>query len=142
MSDDMDAVFLEFEGDIKKMAEAVTDLNVRKEALEAMAEPIVEEAKRRASPGGGVFKRPTGHLAKNIVAQWTIKNPSEIAIGWTSKGYYGQFLEKGFIHHKTKKFIKVPHLGPAKNKMRKQSDEAGMAVLRKHLLKGGQTEWQ
>lgn len=135
MSDNMDAVFLEFEGDLKKMGEAVNDLHVRREALEAMAEPIVEEAKRRASPGGGVFEEPTGNLAESIVAQWSIKDPNRIAIGWTAKGYYGPMLEDGFLHYKSGPFIKRPHLRPAKNKMRKQSDEAGMKVLRKHLMK-------
>ncbi len=135
MSDDMDAVFLEFEGDIKKMGEAVNDLHVRREALEAMAEPIVEEAKRRASPGGGTFKMATGRLAREIVAQWTIKDPSRIAIGWTSRGYYGPMLERGFRNHITKQIVKVPHLRPAFNAMKKQSEEAGIAVLRKHLLK-------
>jgi hypothetical protein len=135
MSDNMDAVFLEFEGDLKKMGEAVNDLHVRREALEAMAEPIVEEAKRRASPGGGVFEEATGNLAESIVAQWSIKDPNRIAIGWTAKGYYGPMFERGFLHYKSGPFIKRPHLRPAKNKMRKQSDEAGIKVLRKHLMK-------
>ena len=135
MSDNMDAVFLEFEDDLKKMGEAVNDLHVRREALEAMAEPIVEEAKRRASPGGGVFEEPTGNLAASIVAQWSIKDPNRIAIGWSAKGYYGPMFEKGFLHYKSGPFIKRPHLRPALNKMRKRSEEAGIKVLRKHLMK-------
>ena len=54
ITDNMDSLLLVLEGDLKKMAEAVTDLNTRKKTLEAMAEPIVEEAKRRASPGRSV----------------------------------------------------------------------------------------
>jgi|BioPla2DNA2_1021312.scaffolds.fasta_scaffold13017_6 hypothetical protein len=135
ITDNMDSLLLVLEGDLKKMAEAVTDLNTRKETLEAMAEPIVEEAKRRASPGGGVFEEPTGNLAASIVAQWSIKDPNRIAIGWSAKGYYGPMFEKGFLHYKSGPFIKRPHLRPALNKMRKRSEEAGIKVLRKHLMK-------
>lgn len=121
---------------LQDIAKEVKDTTTRKEVLEAMAEPVVEEAKRRVAPGGGVFEGQ-GNLAKNITSQWTPTNPSEIDIGYTAKGYYGIFWERGFFHYAKgstgRHFLKKPHLRPAYTAKKREIGELGIKMLKEHL---------
>lgn len=130
--------FTEFNDMLKKIAQKVKDPVVREDALEAMAKPIVDEAKRLAGPGGGVMDNPTGNLADSIVAEIPsdLMKKSQIDIGWTESGWYGVKLEKGYMHyakHKPREFIKRPHLRPAFNSKRSAAADAAIKVLRKAL---------
>lgn len=126
--------FKDFSYLLKLYGEKMTDPKVRKEALEAMAEPIVEEAKRLAGRGGGVMDNPYGNLADSIVAEipHDLMKKNHINIGWTESGWYGVKLEKGYMHyakHKPREFIKRPHLRPAYNSKRSASADAAINVL-------------
>lgn len=100
--------FDEFEKDMQDIINQASDPEVRREMLEAMAEPIVKDAKSRV-----VYD--TGNLHDGIVTKYRKSKPDEIEIGWTNKAYYGRFLERGYHHAGSKKFIKLPHIRPAYN---------------------------
>lgn len=119
---------------LKGFAEVVTDNEARKETLQAMADPVVEEARRITAPGGGIF-RGDGRLSKSIVSEWSPNEPSHIDIGYTSKGYYGAFWEKGFFHKGSKKFLRRRHLRPALTAKKREGMAGAIKVLRRHLDK-------
>ena len=128
--------FKEFSEALKFYGDRITDPRVRKEALEAMAKPIVDEAKRLASRGGGVMDNPYGNLADSIVAEipHDLMKKNHIDIGWTESGWYGVKLEKGYMHyakHKPREFIKRPHLRPAFNSKRSAAADDAIDVVMK-----------
>lgn len=108
---DLTLGFDEFAKEMEELSRRVANDEVNRMALEAMADPIVKEA-RRIIKG---ITRGNGHLEKEIVMQWVKNRPREIKIGWTNKGFYGRFLEDGYHHIGTLKFIKRPHIRPAYN---------------------------
>lgn len=122
--------------DLTEIAVKITDPDTKKQVLEAMAEPVVQEAKRITRPGGifGKF-RHTGNLSESIGSEWDPDKPDQIRIGWSEKGFYGQFHERGFFHKTAKKFIKNPHIRPAFESKRRQVGDAGIKKY-KELLGG------
>lgn len=127
--------FKEFSELLQNIGKKVNDINVRREALDAMAKPILSEAQRLARTKG-IFENPTGNLADNIDKEWSMLSPNEIHVGWTNKGYYGRFLERGYLHYAKRKkrvFIKKPHLRPAYNAKKTDGAKAAVAVLREAL---------
>lgn len=126
-------IILDLADVLDAVARKVTSMEFRKEALEAHAEPIVKEARRRADRGGGVFPGATGELAKGIHATWSISEPNEIKIGWDWDHYYGMMQERGFVHWRSRRFIKNPHLRPAYNAKRDEGQRAAVDVLNKAI---------
>lgn len=118
--------FDEFEKDIQSIIKEVNDPQVMREMLEAMAEPIVGEAKKI------INKITDGNqkLSKEIVTKWNPKSPNEITIGWTNRGFYGRFLEDGYHHVGSRKFIKRPHIRPAYNSKIGEGIKAALNVFR------------
>lgn len=115
--------FDEFEKDMESIIKEVSDPEVMREMLEAMAKPIVEEAKR-------LVKSDTGELKKGIVTKWSKTNPSELKIGWTNRAFYGQYLEEGYHHVGSGQFIKMPHIRPAYNSKIGEGVRAALNVFR------------
>ena len=118
--------FDEFEKDMESIIKEVNDPEVMRDMLEAMAKPIVEEAKK-------ILRRTTDgnqYLEKEIVAKWKKTSPSEIKIGWTNRGFYGRFLENGYHHIGSLKFIKRPHIRPAYNSKIDEGIRAALDVFR------------
>lgn len=105
--------FDEFEKDIQKMIKGVSDPQIIEDVMEEFARPIVEEARRRAPVDDDTVK--SGTLKRGIVTKYNRKSPYEITIGWTNKAFYGRFLENGYHHVGSRKFIKKPHIRPAYN---------------------------
>lgn len=121
--------------ELEEIGLKITKPETKKQVLEAMAEPVVNEAKRMTRPGGmfGKYRR-TGNLSESIGKEWNADSPDEIRIGWRGKGYYGQFHERGFFHKKAKRFIKNPHLRPSFEKRKKEAGNAAIAKY-KEILK-------
>lgn len=120
---------------LSEIGRIVSDVDVRHAALEAFAQPITEQARQNAG-SIAYFKKPTGHLAKNIAQTWSFLKPNIISIGWTQEGYYGFFLERGFSHyakHQNRNFIKHEHIVPAYRAKMLVGSDAAVAVLRKAL---------
>ena len=115
--------FDEFEKDMESIIKEVSDPEVMHEMLEAMAKPIVEEARR-------LVKADTGALKKGIVSKWSSKSPNEIKIGWTNRAFYGRMLEDGYHHTGSGKFIKMPHIRPAYNSKIDEGIRAALDVFR------------
>lgn len=118
--------FDEFEESLEAIVKEVEDPQVMKEMLEAMAEPIVEEAKKivRQTTDGNQ------KLEKEIVTKWNAKAPNELKVGWTNKGFYGRFLEDGYHHIGSRKFIKRAHIRPAYNAKIDEGVKAALEVFR------------
>lgn len=120
---------------LSELGQVVDDIDVRKQTLEAMAGPILAEAKRNAGRSG-LFKAPTGNMARSIATEWTMLDSETISIGFTAKGFYGAFYERGFLRYaktKARTFVKIPILRPAYTKAKLQSAEAGMKTLRRYF---------
>lgn len=115
--------FDEFEKDMASIIKEVNDPEVMHEMLEAMAKPIVEEAKR-------LVKADTGALKKGIVLKWSSRRPDEIKIGWTNRAFYGAMLEEGYHHVGSGQFIKMPHIRPAYNSKIDEGVRAALDVFR------------
>ena len=115
--------FDEFEKDMESIIKEVRDPEVMREMLEAMAKPIVEEARR-------IVKADTGALKKGIVSKWSARAPNEIKIGWTNRAFYGRFLEEGYHHVGSQKFIKMAHIRPAYYSKIDEGVKAALNVFR------------
>ena len=120
---DLTLGFDEFEKDMESIIKEVSDPEVMHEMLEAMAKPIVEEARR-------LVKADTGELKKGIVSKWSNLRPTEIKIGWTNRAFYGKFLENGYHHVGSGKFYKMPHIRPAYNSKIDEGIRAALDVFR------------
>lgn len=120
--------FDEFEKDIESIIKQVNGPEVMHEMLEAMAEPIIKEAKNilRKSTDGDQ------KLENEIVSEWDPSRPTELLIGWTNDGFYGRFLEDGYHHIGSLKFIKRPHIRPAYNSKIGEGVRAALNVFRTH----------
>ena len=116
--------FSEFEKQMDTWKEAVANPEINKEMLEAMAAPIISESKNRV--------RKDSRLAKGIVLQWAKGIPTELKIGWTNDAFYGRFLEEGYHHIGTQKYIKKPHLRPAYNAKKDEGANAARLALYRH----------
>ena len=114
-----------FEERTREIIKRVTDVSVKKATLEAMAEPVVLEARR-------ILERKnawrTGTLANGIVTK-IATDGSQILIGWSESALYGSRLENGFHHAGSHKFIKVTHLRPALISQRTKVAQEGMKIL-------------
>lgn len=117
---------------LARIAEKVTNLKTREMALRAMADVVVKHAKQKAAPGAGLYNG-RGNLSRQICSSWSPLNPSEITLGWTSKGYYGYHWELGFYHVDNGKYYKRPHLRPALFENSDEVANAGLDVLRQEL---------
>ena len=94
----------------------------RQKILESGAKPIVERAKSIALGAGGkpAIQPHTKTLSNGIRYEYDSSAKDEISIGWTKEAFYGMFLERGFIHAKSKQFVKRAHLRPAYEETQEQ----------------------
>jgi len=113
--------FDEFEKDMESIIKEVSDPEVMHEMLEAMAKPIVEDAKKRAKGNG---------LKNGIVSKWSNLRPTEITIGWTNDAFYGRMLETGYHHIGTGQYIKMAHIRPAYDAKIDEGKNAALDVFR------------
>ena len=120
--------------DLEEIGLKISDPETKKQVLEAMAEPVVKEAKRITRPGGMFGKyRKTGNLSKSIGKEWSPDYPDEIKVGWGEEGFYGKFHERGFFNKQYKVFIKNPHIRPAFESKRSEVGSAGIKKYKEIL---------
>lgn len=118
--------------ELEEITKKITDPNTKKEVLEAMAEPVVDESKRKARSIFGEYQN-TGKLEDSIASEWQASSPDEIEIGWGKDGFYGKFHERGFYHSRAKRFIKNPHIRPAFEAKRTEVANAAIKKLKEKL---------
>src|SRR5690606_13750740 len=89
-----------------------------REALLAGAEPIREDAVRRAP-------RRTGFLAGHIITEPVKGRTDQVVIGPTKDAFYGLFQELGTSHHRAQPFLR-----PALEAKKDEAQRRAAAVLR------------
>lgn len=91
---------------------------IMREALLAAAEPIREDASRRAP-------RRTGFLARHIIAEPVKGKTNQVVIGPTKDAFYGLFQELGTSRHRAQPFLR-----PALEAKKGEAERRAAAVLR------------
>lgn len=104
--------FADLAKELEEIGKKITDDKTSEKVMQAGADVILNRARNIAAQN-----RRTGTLEKSINSAYSPMS-NETDIGWggdlnasnSAHGFYGMFLDNGFVHARSGKLVELPHL--------------------------------